>query len=133
NGAMVRRLHINSVITTIAVLSVLQGIALYVRPVPAGMLDAGFMDVLRQRVGFVPYSFLALVVLAILGDYWLYATRSGLKLRAVGFREEAARRNGVATGMVHFRAYLLSGLMAAGAGLFLATEVGVGHPTVGAT
>src|SRR5690606_8754556 len=29
NGAMVRRLHINPVITTIAVLSVLQGIALY--------------------------------------------------------------------------------------------------------
>ncbi len=35
--------------------------------------------------------------------------------------------------MVHFRAYVLSGLLAALAGLFLATEVGVGHPTVGAT
>jgi ribose transport system ATP-binding protein len=35
--------------------------------------------------------------------------------------------------MVHFRAYMLSGGIAALAGLFLATEVGVGHPTVGST
>ena len=34
---------------------------------------------------------------------------------------------------MHFRAYVISGGIAALAGLFLSTEVGVGHPTVGAT
>ena len=52
-------------------------------------------------------------------------------MRAVGFREEAAKRNGVHINFVHLRAYLLSGVIAAVAGLFLASEVGVGHPVVG--
>jgi ribose transport system ATP-binding protein len=133
NGTMVRRLKINPVITTIAMLSVLQGIALHLRPIPAGTIHAGFMETLTTRVGFLPFSFLGLIALAILGDLWLYRSRSGLRARAVGFREEAARRNGIWTGFVHFRAYVLSGGMAALAGLFLSTEVGVGHPTVGAT
>lgn len=133
NGAMVRRLKINPVITTIAMLSVLQGIALYLRPIPAGSINAGFMEALTARVWFLPFSFVGLIALAALGDLWLYRSRSGLRARAVGFREEAARRNGIRTGFVHVRAYVLSGGMAALAGLFLSTEVGVGHPTVGAT
>ena len=133
NGTMVRRLHINPVITTIAMLSVLQGVALHFRPVPTGLVEPGFMAALRTRVDFLPVSFLGLIALAVLGDLWLYRTRSGLRLRAVGFHEEAARRNGIRTGFVHVRAYMLSGAIAALAGLFLSTEVGVGHPTVGAT
>lgn len=133
NGGMVRRLHINPVITTIAMLSVLQGIALLLRPVPGGFINSSFTGFLTTRAGFIPYSIFGLIVLAVAGDYWLYRTSSGLRVRAVGFREEAARRNGIWTGMVHFRAYVLSGILAAFAGLFLATEVGVGHPTVGAT
>ena len=52
------------------------------------------------------------------GDIWLYRTRSGLKLRAVGFREEAAKRNGVRIDFVHLRAYLLSAVIAVLSGLF---------------
>jgi len=133
NGTMVRRLHINPVITTIAMLSVLQGVALHFRPVPTGLVEPDFMSALRTRIDFLPVSFLGLIALAVLGDLWLYRTRSGLRLRAVGFHEEAARRNGIRTGFVHFRAYVISGGIAALAGLFLSTEVGVGHPTVGAT
>lgn len=133
NGTMVRRLKINPVITTIATLSILQGIALQLRPIPGGAINSGFLDVLTARVWFMPFAFIAIVAVAVLGDLWLYRSRSGLRVRAVGFREEAARRNGIRTGFVHLRAYVLSGGMAALAGLFLATEVGVGHPTVGAT
>ena len=133
NGAMVRRLHINPVITTIAMLSVLQGVALHFRPVPTGLVEPDFMSALRTRIDFLPVSFLGLVAIAVLGDLWLYRTKSGLRLRAVGFHEEAARRNGIRTGFVHFRAYVISGGIAALAGLFLSTEVGVGHPTVGTT
>ena len=133
NGTLVRRLKINPVITTIAMLSVLQGIALHLRPVPGGAINTDFLDVLTARVWFMPFAFIVIVALAVLGDYWLYRTRSGLRTRAVGFREEAARRNGIRTGLIHLHAYVLAGGMAALAGLFLATEVGVGHPTVGAT
>ncbi|MEQ9812526.1 MAG: FAD-dependent oxidoreductase [Azospirillaceae bacterium] len=131
NGGMIRGLRINPVITTIAMLSVLQGVALYFRPIPAGFVHPDFMAVLSTRVEFVPVSIIGIVVLACLLDLWLYRSRSGLALRATGFRGEAARRNGVRIGAVHFRAYVMSGLLAAVAGLFLSSEVGVGHPTVG--
>lgn len=131
NGSMVRFAGVNAVITTIAMLSVLQGAALVLRPIPGGLIDPGFAELLRSRIGFIPVSAILLVALAMAGDYWLNRTRSGLEIKATGFREEAARRNGVAVNRIQVRAYILAALMTAVAGLFLASEVGVGHPTVG--
>jgi ribose transport system ATP-binding protein len=133
NGGLVRFVGINSVIATIATLSIVQGIALYLRPSPLGTISDDFMDFLRTRVGFLPISFVAIAAAAIAADIWLYRTRAGLKMRAVGFREGAALRNGVHVNIVHVRAYVLSALGAALAGLFLASEVGVGHPVIGAS
>jgi ribose transport system ATP-binding protein len=131
NGVLARYVGINPVIATIATLSVVQGVALYLRPSPLGAINDDFLELLRTRIGFAPVSFFVILAAAIIGDIWLYRTRSGLKMRAVGFREEAAKRNGVHVNFVHLRAYLLSGIIAAVAGLFLASEVGVGHPVVG--
>lgn len=130
NGSLVRFAGINPVITTIAMLSVLQGIALVLRPIPAGLIDPGFAEFLRTRIGFLPVSTFFLLAIAIAGDWWLNRTRAGLETKATGFREEAARRNGVRVNRVQLRAYALAGGMAALAGLFLGSEVGVGHPTV---
>jgi ribose transport system ATP-binding protein len=133
NGALVRYVGINSVITTIAMLSVVQGIALYLRPSPFGVISEDFIDFFQTRVGFIPVSFFVILAAAIIGDIWLYRTRSGLKLRAVGFREEAAKRNGVRIGFVQMRAYLLSAVIAALSGLFVGSEVGVGAPVIGSS
>jgi ribose transport system ATP-binding protein len=131
NGSLVRYARINAVITTIAMLSVLQGFALIGRPIPDGAIDSDFTEFLRHRIGFVPVSTIALIALAVLGDLWLHRSRSGLQVKATGFREEGARRNGVAVDFVQVRAYVVAAVMAAAAGLFLGAEVGVGHPTVG--
>jgi ribose transport system ATP-binding protein len=131
NGVMVRYVGINSVITTIAMLSVIQGIALYLRPSPLGTISDDFVDLLRTRIGQFPLSFFVILAAAIIGDFWLYRTRSGLRMRAVGFREEAAKRNGVRVNVVQLRAFLLSAVIAVLAGFFLCSEVGVGHPVIG--
>jgi ribose transport system ATP-binding protein len=131
NGALVRGVGINPVITTIATLSVIQGFALYLRPSPGGAINTDFMDLLAFQVAGIPLSFYVILAAAIGGDLWLYRTRGGLQLRAVGFREQAARRNGVHIGFVQMRAYVISALLAVGAGFFLSSEVGVGHPVIG--
>ena len=133
NGALVRRVGINSVITTIAMLSVVQGIALYLRPSPFGVISEDFIDFFQTRVGFIPASFFVILAAAVAGDIWLYRTRSGLKLRAVGFREEAAKRNGVRVDFVHMRAFLLSAVIAVLSGLFVGSEAGVGSPIIGSS
>jgi ribose transport system ATP-binding protein len=133
NGVLVRRVGINSVITTIAMLSVVQGIALYLRPSPFGVISEDFIDFFQTRVGFVPASFFVILAAAIAGDVWLYGTRSGLKLRAVGFREKAAKRNGVRVDFVQIRAFFLSSAIAVLSGFFVASEVGVGTPIIGSS
>jgi ribose transport system ATP-binding protein len=133
NGTLVRRVGINSVVTTIAMLSVVQGIALYLRPSPFGVISEDFIDFFQTRIGFMPVSFFVILAAAIGGDIWLYRTRSGLKMRAVGFREEAAKRNGVHIDVVHIRAFLLSAVIAVLSGLFVASEVGVGTPVIGSS
>jgi ribose transport system ATP-binding protein len=132
NGALIRGLLIAPVIATIATLSVVQGIALLLRSIPRGAISSDFINVMTHSIDFVPIAFILIGVIAIAADIWLHHSGSGLVTRAVGFREEAARRIGVPTGWIHIRAYLLSGTMAAIGGLFLGTQVGVGHPTVGA-
>jgi ribose transport system ATP-binding protein len=133
NGVLVRYVGINSVITTIAMLSVVQGIALHLRPSPFGVISEDFIAFFQTRIGFVPVSFFVILAAAIAGDIWLYLTRSGLKIRAVGFREEAAKRNGVRLNAVHLRAYFLAGIIAVLSGLFVASEVGVGTPVIGSS
>jgi ribose transport system ATP-binding protein len=133
NGLLVRYAKINAVITTIAMLSVLQGVALIGRPTPGGLLSQDFTGLLRIRIGFLPVSVIVLVAIAIIGDMWLHRSRSGLETKAIGFREEAARRNGVRVDWVHIRAYIMAGLLATLAGFFLGSEVGIGHPNVGQT
>ncbi len=131
NGLLVRYARINAILTTIAMLSVLQGIALVYRPTPGGLVSQDFTEFLRMRVGFLPISVFFLLSVAVISDIWLHRTRSGLETKAVGFREEAARRNGVRVDRVQLRAYILASVLATVAGFFLASEVGVGHPTVG--
>jgi len=133
NGWMVRFAGVNPVITTIAMLSVLQGIALLLRPTPGGLVNTSVIAFLTMRAGPVPVSFFLLAALAISGDFWLHRTKSGLQLQAVGFREQAAKRNGVRTDFVQLRAYILAAVLATIAGFFLASEVAVGHPTIGST
>jgi ribose transport system ATP-binding protein len=132
NGTLIRFANINAVITTIAMLSILQGAALLGRPIPGGMISQEFTGLLRERIGFLPISIFVLLAVAIAFDYWLHRTRSGLEAKAVGFREIAAQRNGVRVDRVHVRAYVMAALMATVAGFFLGSEVGVGSPTVGA-
>jgi ribose transport system ATP-binding protein len=131
NGGLVRGFRITPIIATIATLSVLQGIALVLRPVPGGDIEFQVMDALTTRVGFLPVAFIAVLALAALWDVWLYRSNGGLVLRAVGYDEDSARRIGIATGRIHLRAYLLSSLLAVVAGFMLGAQVGVGDPTVG--
>ena len=132
NGALIRFGKLSPVIVTIAMLSVLQGFALLYRPSPGGLISQEFVALLRYRIGFVPLSVFVLVAVASAFDFWLHRTKGGLQVKAVGFREEAAKRMGVRINFVQIRAYVLSAMLATAAGFFLASEVAVGHPTIGA-
>jgi ribose/xylose/arabinose/galactoside ABC-type transport system permease subunit len=131
NAFLIRRLRVPSIIATLATLSVMQGIALRLRPFPGGEINFDFADRLGASWGFVPIAFLAVLLLAVLWDLWLYRSPGGLTARAVGLDETSSRRLGAPSERINWRAFVLSSLMAALAGLFLAASVGIGDARPG--
>jgi ribose transport system ATP-binding protein len=131
NATLIRVLRLPSIIATLGTLSILQGASLLLRDHPEGFINADVIDALNTSVGFVPYAFIGVAVLAVLADVWLYRTRSGLALRAVGLDNTSSRRLGMATGRTVFLAFVVCSLMAAVAGFYSAAQVQIGSPIIG--
>jgi cytosine/adenosine deaminase-related metal-dependent hydrolase/ribose/xylose/arabinose/galactoside ABC-type transport system permease subunit len=133
NSGLIRGLRIPSIIATLATMSILDGISLTLRPTAQGIINAGFVGVLKTAVGPVPVAFVVIVAGAALLDIWLHASGPGLQVRAVGFDDRSARRGGVRTNWVRVRALLLSALLAAVASFFVMARSPIGNAQVGST
>lgn len=131
NAILIRVLRLPSIIATLGTLSILQGASLWLRDHPEGTINADLVDGLTTSVSFVPVAFVAVVVLAVLADVWLYRTRSGLALRAVGLDETSSRRLGMGTGRTIFLAFVVCSVMASIAGFYSAAQVQIGSPIIG--
>jgi ribose transport system ATP-binding protein len=131
NATLIRVLRLPSIIATLGTLSILQGASLLLRDHPEGFISSDVIELLTTTVGFVPVAFVGVVVLAVLGDVWLYRTRAGLGLRAVGLDETSSRRLGMGTGRMVFLAFVLCSVMAAVAGFYSAAQVQIGSPIIG--
>ena len=111
NGALVARVRLPPIIATIATMSVLEGAALLLRPVPGGAINSDLADALNTDVAGVPLAFIGIAVLAIVFDIVLYGTRHGLLTRFVGLDAESAGRIGIRVGRVQLRAYVLTSIL----------------------
>jgi 5-methylthioadenosine/S-adenosylhomocysteine deaminase len=133
NAALIRGFKIPSLIATLATLSILDGISLTKRPTAQGVISGDLVSVLRKSVGPIPIAFVVIVVGAGLLDLWLHASGPGLEVRAVGFDERAAKRNGIRTNWIRVRALLLSGGLAAVAALFVMARSPIGNAQIGSS
>jgi ribose transport system ATP-binding protein len=131
NATLVRTLRLPSIVATLGTLSILEGIALLLRAYPAGPINTDVTNVLVSSVGFVPIAFIGVVVLAVVADIWLYRTRGGLALRAVGLDATSSRRLGMSAGRVIFLAFVACSVLASIASFYLAAEVQIGSPIIG--
>jgi ribose transport system ATP-binding protein len=131
NVALIRWLKLSSIIATLATYSALQGVCLWLRPIPEGNISFEFIDKLLHSWGFMPIALILVAAIAVAADVWLYRTPGGLAARAMGLDEEAAARRGVRVVYLFIRAFFISAFGAAVGGFFLAAQVGVGDPTSG--
>ena len=131
NAILIRVFRLPSIIATIGTLSILQGAALWLRDHPEGSISSGAVDTLTTSWSFVPVAFIGVVILALLGDMWLYRSRTGMALRAVGLDETSSRRLGIRTDRVVILAFVGCSVMASIAGFYLAAEVQIGSPIIG--
>ncbi len=133
NAGLIRGLKIPSIIATLATLSILDGIALTLRPTAQGVISEDLISILTATIGPIPIAFIVVVVAAALLDVWLHASGSGLELRAVGFDDRSAKRGGVRTNWLRVRALVLSALLAAVAAFFVMGRSPIGNASVGST
>ena len=120
NGLIVIFGRLQPIVTTIATGAVYYGVALALRPVPGGDVNATLADAATGQVaGVVPSSLVLLAVLVAL--VWWPFRRSvvGRAVYAVGSSELAAYMSGVPIRRAKFVAYTLSGLLSSVAGLFV--------------
>ncbi len=128
NGLLVAFGRIQPILVTLGTLSIFQGLALWVLPSPGGHVAGGYTSLFLN-----PNAPSALIWVVALGLAWVAFRRSrlGVQIFAVGNDEAAARANSVPVVRTKVTVYVLAGMLAAGAGIALATTTTGGDATGG--
>lgn len=126
NGFMATVLRIQPIVATLGTYLILAGVTLTILPAPVGPAPAW----LKSLAG--PLSILPLAV--IFFAWWLVRqTPYYDQLMAVGSDDRAAYTAGVPVTKVRFIAYVMTGMLAAVAGLMLTALIGSADPNIGPT
>jgi ribose transport system permease protein len=130
NGVLITILKLQPFLVTLATWSILNGAAMLILPTDGGSVPEWWMG-----FGYSQTFGLAMPIWILLGllVFWLWfrATRLGTTIKATGSNEKSALLSGVSVARINIVTYGLSGLFAAGAALYLTTQIGGGSPTIG--
>jgi ribose transport system permease protein len=131
NGLIITKLRVNAFIATLGTALIIKGFMDDRYDGPAGAIPESFETLGYTRFGVIPVSvfLLAAVVGAIY--FVLRWTRFGFRVYAVGGDEEVSRLSGLRTHRTIIAAHVVCSVCAALTGLFLASRLGAGTPTVG--
>lgn len=132
NGFAVARLKLPAFIATFGTLGIAAGLALYLADAyPVSVLPDGFVALGNDDVAGISYLIVTAVVLLVLLEIVLRNTSWGVHLRATGNAPAVATLSGVPVTRTLTSAYLVSGLLAAGAGTLLAANLSTAGPLQG--
>jgi ribose transport system permease protein len=133
NAFVVVKLHVDSFIGTLGMSSILLAGTAWVTG--GGQIANGvspsFTTIGQKQILGLPLPVFYMLALAILLWWLLEYTPVGRYLYGIGGNPQAARLAGIRVGRITTGAFLLSGLVAAFAGIVLAAELGSASPDVG--
>ena len=131
NGALIRFGKFTPVAATLVTYIALGGLAFRLRSAPDGYIATSVTEAISTTVGPVPLAFVVFVLCAVGLELGLRKTRFGMRLRAVGSDEEAARRVGVPVNRTALLGYLGASLLTLLGAIVLLAQLGVGDPGQG--
>ncbi len=131
NGLIITKLRVNAFIATLGVALIIKGIIDSRWDGPAGRVPEGFESLGYTRFGVLPMSVFLLAAVVVLVYFLLRSTRFGFHIYAVGGDEDVSKLSGLRTHRTIIAAHVLCSVLAAVTGLFLASRLGSGTPTVG--
>lgn len=134
NGLVVVILGVDPFITTLAMATLLEGLALWMTNLTAvSGLPESFGNIATQHVLGLPLFFWYGVALTLVFAYILHGTPLGRHMTFVGANREVARLAGVRVNRVRFGAFVFASLVSGLAGVLLAANVGGFDPSSSAT
>jgi ribose transport system permease protein len=129
NGGLVAWLKVPSFLVTLGMLGLVVGVARWITAsAPVPIADATFIQIFGGGdVGAIPSLLIWAVVIVALGAVVMNKTKFGRQVRATGGNTQAAMFTGVNTARIKFYVLLLSGVVAAIAGMLYAGRLQSGR------
>lgn len=131
NGTGIVVFRIPAMIITISTQAFLKGICLIIMPSSGGKVNAGFAAFLKTRIGILNVSIILAILMYILTFFILHYTRFGRNIYAIGNGEVYAEQSGIKVKKNILAVYMISGMIAAFAGILLSARISTGNPLVG--
>ncbi|MBB3164961.1 L-arabinose ABC transporter permease AraH [Rhizobium leguminosarum] len=129
NGIVIARFRINALITTLATMQIVRGLALIASDGRAvGINDPDFYQLALSRFLTVPTPIWIMLILFILFGFVLNRTVFGKNTLAIGGNPEASRLAGVNVVNMRVWIFALQGLVCGIAGILLASRITSGQP-----
>ncbi len=133
NGFLSTFMKIPSFIVTLATMSIFRGLAfLITNGTPIFSVSPALEPIFYGKLLNIPLPFYYVIILYILGAFFLRSTVLGRTIYAVGGNESAARLTGIRVNRVRLLAFILSGITAAIGGVLLTAWLNSGSPNYGA-
>jgi ribose transport system permease protein len=131
-SVIVNKLKINSFIVTLGMLSVLRGFTYLISEGSNIFINSDAIIFLGQGyVGKVPFSVILMLIIVIIGAFFLRFTVLGRQIYAIGGNERAARLAGIQVDSVRMIVFMIIGVLASFAGIVAAGTLGSAEMTAG--
>lgn len=129
NGVIIAKLHINALITTLAMMQIVRGFAYIVSGGQAlSIANPGFFGLGNSIFLGIPSPIWITVVCFVMFGVLINNTTFGKNTLAIGGNVEAARLAGISVDRIRIMIFTLQGLMAGFAGVILASRMTSGQP-----
>jgi len=129
NGIVIAKFRINALITTLATMQIVRGLALISSDGRAvGINDPGFYKLALSKLFDVPTPVWILIGLFLIIGFVLNRTVFGKNILAIGGNPEASRLAGVNVDRTRIWIFALQGMVCAIAGILLASRITSGQP-----
>lgn len=133
NGFFINVIAIPPLITTLAMMTALRGVAYKITDgLPVYGFPESFAYIGQGYFLGIPVPVLIMAAIFAIGYIVLHKTRFGRHLYGIGGNEEAARLSGVNVKLTKYKLYATEGFLAALAGIVLLSRVNSGQPKAGA-
>jgi inositol transport system permease protein len=132
NGLVITKGKTAPFIVTLGMMTIARGLALVASDGrPISNLSKSFNAIGAGELFSIPIPILIFIIIAIVATVILNYTKIGRYIYAVGGNENAAYASGVNVNSVKMFAYMVSGALAGGAGIILASRITTGQPNAG--